>query len=122
MFLVNPLEILESIINEVQDKSTTVLLGLKSNSDLNKNLSLKGSAGIEYDIVHSIDKLAPTGMSGLSTVSLADSFNKTRPVLSLGFDYKLKPNQRLSVSLQYQELPYFSKTETNAYLNYTFAL
>ncbi|SVA59597.1 uncharacterized protein METZ01_LOCUS112451, partial [marine metagenome] len=82
--------------NEIKDKSTTVLLGLKFNTDLSHNLSLKGSLGIEHDIEHSVDKLAPTGISGLSTVSLTDSFNRTRPVVSLGFDYALKPNHRLS--------------------------
>ena len=105
--------------NEIKDKSTTVLLGLKFNTHLSQKLSLKGSLGVEYDIEHSIDKLAPTGISGLSTVSLTDSFNKTRPVVSLGFDYALKPNHRLSGILQYQELPYESKTESNAYLYYT---
>ena len=108
--------------NEIQDKSTTVLLGLKSNTDLNQKLSLKGSVGIEYDIEHSVDKLEPTGISGLSTVSLTDDFNKTRPVVSLGFDYALRPNQRISGTLQYQELPYLSKTETNAYLHYTIGI
>jgi len=105
--------------NEIKDKSTTVLLGLKFNTDLSHNLSLKGSLGVEHDIEHSVDKLAPTGISGLTTVSLTDSFNKTRPVVSLGFDYALKPNHRLSGILQYQELPYESKTESNAYLYYT---
>jgi hypothetical protein len=105
--------------NEIKDKSTTVLLGLKFNTRLSHNLSLKGSLGVEYDIEHSVDKLAPTGISGLSTVSLTDSFNKTRPVVSLGFDYALKPNHRLSGILQYQELPYESKTESNVYLYYT---
>jgi outer membrane autotransporter protein len=105
--------------NEIKDKSTTVLLGLKFNTDLTHKLSLKGSLGVEHDIEHSVDKLAPTGISGLSTVSLTDSFNKTRPVVSLGFDYAIKPNHRLSSILQYQELPYQSKTESNAYLYYT---
>ena len=105
--------------NEIKDKSTTVLLGLKFNTDLSQKLSLKGSLGVEHDIEHSVDKLAPTGISGLSTVSLTDSFNKTRPVVSLGFDYALKPNHRLSGILQYQELPYESKTESNAYIYYT---
>jgi len=105
--------------NEIKDKSTTVLLGLKFGTRLSHNLTLKGSLGVEHDIEHSVDKLAPTGISGLSTVSLTDSFNKTRPVVSLGFDYALKPNHRLSGILQYQELPYESKTESNAYLYYT---
>jgi hypothetical protein len=107
--------------NEIKDKSTTVLLGLKFNTNLTHKLSLKGSVGVEHDIEHSIDKLAPTGISGLSTVSLTESFNETRPVVSLGLDYALKSNHRLSGVLQYQELPYQSKTESNAYLYYTFS-
>ena len=104
--------------NEIKDKSTTVLLGIKFGTRLSHKLSLKGSLGVEHDIEHSVDKLEPTGISGLNTVSLTDSFNKTRPVVSLGFDYALKPNHRLSGILQYQELPYESKTESNAYLYY----
>ena len=105
--------------NEIKDKSTTILPGLKFINRLSSNLSLKGSFGIEQDIDHSIDKLAPTGISGLSTVSLSDDFNQTRPVVTLGFDYFFKTNHRLSFTAQYQELPYESKTETNAYLYYT---
>ena len=105
--------------NKIEDKSTTLLLGLKFNTDLSHNLSLKGSLGVEYDINHSVDKLEPTGISGLTTVSLDNSFNRTRPVVSAGFDYELKPNQRISSIFQYQELPYQSKTESNAYINYT---
>jgi len=112
--LISPLS-----FNEIKDKSTTILLGLKFNTRLSHNLTFKSSLGVEHDIEHSVDKLAPTGISGLSTVSLTDSFNKTRPVVSLGFDYALKPNHRLSGILQYQELPYESKTESNAYLYYT---
>ena len=74
---------------------------------------------MEHDINHSVDKLEPTGISGLTTVSLDNSFNGTRPVVSAGFDYELKPNQRISSIFQYQELPYQSKTESNAYINYT---
>jgi len=105
--------------NEIKDKSTTVLLGIKFDTRLSHKLSLKGSLGVEHDIEHSVDKLAPTGISGLTTVSLTGSFNRTRPVVSLGFDYALKPSHRLSAILQYQELPYQSKTESNAYLYYT---
>ena len=110
--------ILPLSFNKIEDKSTTVLIGLKFNTRSSHKLSPKGSLCVEHDITHSIDKLAPTGMSGLTTVSLTDSYNKTRPV-SLGFDYALKPNHRLSGILQYQEMPYESMKESNAYLYYT---
>ena len=105
--------------NKIEDESITLLLGLKFNTALSHNLSLKGSLGVEHDINHSVDKLEPTGISGLTTVSLDNSFNRTRPVVSAGFDYELKPNHRISSIFQYQELPYQSKTESNAYINYT---
>ena len=105
--------------NKIADKSTTLLLGLKFNTALSSNLSLKGSLGVEHDINHSVDKLEPTGISGLTTVSLDNSFNRTRPVVSAGFDYELKSNQRISSIFQYQELPYQAKTESNVYINYT---
>ncbi len=105
--------------NEIKDKSFTVLPGLKYKSNISKKVSLRGSLGVEHDIKHTIDKLAPTGISGLSKISLTDDFNQTRPVVSLGLDYKLKSNHRISTTLQYQELPYDSKSESNAYLYYT---
>ena len=105
--------------NEIKDKSFTILPGLKFKTNLNKKVSLRGSLGLEYDINHTIDKLAPTGISGLSKVSLTDDYNQIRPVVSLGSDYALKSNHRISSTLQYQELPYDSKSEFNAYLYYT---
>jgi len=45
-------------------------------------------------------------MSGLPTVNLDSSLKKTRPVVSLGFDYDLSSNQRFSGVIQYQELPF----------------
>ena len=78
-----------------------------------------GCFEVEYDIKHSVDKLVSTVISGLSKLSLTDSFNKTRPVASLGFDYALKSNHIISGIFQFQELPYESKSESNTYLYYT---
>jgi len=85
---------------------------------LSTDIILKGSLGVEHDIRHSIDRLEPTGISGLTTVNLDESFNKTRPVVSIGLEYNLTPNQRLASTFQYQELSFKSKSESNVYLNY----
>ena len=106
--------------NEINDISATILLGLKFQTNLKEKLSLKGSVGVENDLKHKVDNLVPTGIPGLSPVSLSDDFKKTRPVVSLGFDYEQRSNHRFSGVIQYQELPYQSKTESNAYLYYTF--
>ena len=85
---------------------------------MSSDIILKGSLGVEHDIFHSIDRLEPTGISGLTTVNLDESFNKTRPVVSIGLEYDLTPNQRLAGTFQYQELSYKSKSESNVYLYY----
>ena len=94
-------------------------MGLKVDLNLSTDLILKGSLGVEHDIIHTVDRLEPTGISGLTTVNLDESFNKTRPVVSIGLEYDLTPNQRLAGTFQYQELSYKSKSESNAYLYYT---
>ena len=105
--------------NKIKDKSNTILSGLKFESALTSKFSLNGNFGVEHDVNHSINKIKPTGISDLTTVSLENSFNRTRAVVSAGFDYYFSPAQRLSVVLQYQELAYESETESNAYINYT---
>ena len=77
---------------------------------------------MEYDLIHTVDKIEPTGMTGLSTVSLENEFNQTRPVLSLAFDKYLSSNEKITTTIQYQELSYKSKAETNAYVYYTIGL
>ena len=104
--------------NKIEDKSVTVLLGLKVKWNLSTDMLLRGSLGVEHDISHTVDRLEPTGISGLTTVNLDESFNETRPVVSMGFEYDLTPNQRLAGTFQYQELSYQSKSESNVYLYY----
>ena len=96
--------------------------GLKFSIDMTMDLTVRGSIGVEYDLIHKVDKIEPTGMSGLSTVSLENEFNQTRPVLSLALDNYLSPNQKITTTLQYQELSYKSKAETNVYVYYTIGL
>ena len=98
----------------VSGSGFTLPFGTASGKD-----GLKGSLGVEHDISHTIDRLEPTGISGLTTVNLDESFNETRPVVSIGLEYNITPNQRLASTLQYQELPYQSKSESNVYLYYT---
>ena len=95
---------------------------VKGTIDMTTDLTLRGSIGVEYDLIHTVDKIEPTGMTGLSTVSLENEFNQTRPVLSLAFDKYLSSNEKITTTIQYQELSYKSKAETNAYVYYTIGL
>ena len=108
--------------NRIKDSSGTIVGGLKFKIDMTTDLSLRGSIGVEYDLIHTVDKIEPTGMTGLSTVSLENEFNQTRPVLSLAFDKYLSSNEKITTTLQYQELSYKSKAETNVYVYYTIGL
>jgi len=108
--------------NRIKDSSGTIVGGLKFNIDMTTDLTLRGSIGVEYDLIHQVDKIEPTGMTGLSTVSLENEFNQTRPVLSLAFDKYLSSNEKITTTLQYQELSYKSKAETNVYVYYTIGL
>ena len=69
-----------------------------------------------------MNKIEPTGINGLSTVSLDNAFNPMRPVLSLALDRYFSSNAKVTATFQYQELPYKSKAESNAYIYYTFGL
>jgi hypothetical protein len=109
-------------VNGIDDKSSTLLLGTKFDTVLTSQLALKGSVGIEHDFIHTVDRIEPTGLTGLTTVNLEESFNLTRPVVSVGLDYYLSSNQRWSGIVQYQELPYQSMTETNVYIHYTLGI
>ena len=109
--------------NAIRDEMITALLGLKFNiarlGDLPDALSFRGSLGIEYDLSHSVSKIQAKGISGLAAVSLTESFNEKRPVVSVGFDYEIKANKKFSGTTQFQELPYENKNETNYYLYFS---
>ena len=60
--------------NKIEDKSVTVLMGLKFDWLFSKDMLLKGSLGVEHDISHTVDRLEPTGISGLTTVNLEEGF------------------------------------------------
>ena len=105
--------------NKINDKSSTLLLGTKFDMVVTPQLLLKGSMGIEHDMIHTVDRIEPTGLTGLTTVNLEESFNRTRPVVSAGWDYYISSYQRWSGVIQYQELPYQAMTESNVYIYYT---
>ena len=107
--------------NQIEDKAVTVLFGSRFNSKITSKLNLDCSIGLEHDIYHSVDKLKPTGISGLTSVNLDSNFKRTRPVVSLGFDYDLSSKIRFSTIFQYQDLAYNSMTETNSYFNFSYA-
>ena len=108
--------------NRIKDSLGTIVSGLKFNINMPSSRVLRGSVGLEHDLIHTVNKIEPTGINGLSTVSLENEFNPTRPVLSLALDRYLSSNEKITATFQYQNLPYKSKAESNAYFYYTIGL
>ena len=107
--------------NTLEDKSTTVIIGMKAKYKLSNQVTLNGALGVEHDVDNDVDKLQATSstITGLTAVDINSSINKTRPVATLGATYHISPNQTLSAQTQYQELAYTSTSAKTAYVNYT---
>jgi outer membrane autotransporter protein len=106
--------------NTLEDKSTTLVMGMKAKHKLNNTITLNGALGVEHDISNNVDKIQATSstINGLTPVDLNTSINKTRPVVTLGATYSIRPNQSLVAQTQYQELSYTSNSAKTAYFNY----
>tara|TARA_B110000259_G_scaffold43786_1_gene50557 strand:- start:2679 stop:4547 length:1869 start_codon:yes stop_codon:yes gene_type:complete len=107
--------------NTLEDKSTTIIMGMKAKYKLNAQVTFNGALGFEHDVNRDIDKLQATSstITGLTAVGINSSINKTRPVATLGATYHISPNQTLSAQTQYQELAYTSTSAKTAYFNYS---
>ena len=106
--------------NKIIDTSMTAITGIKFRKNLNKDYSFFGTIGLEHELTHQVSAVAPTGVSGLTTVDLTKSHNPTRPVIAIGYDHRVTNNQILRIKAQYQELPYQGMNETNLYASYNF--
>ena len=107
--------------NTLEDKSTTVVIGMKAKHKLNSTITLNGAIGVEHDVSKNVDKIQATSstITGLTPVDLNTSINKTRPVVTLGATYYITPTQAFSVQAQYQELSFTKTSSQTLYLNYT---
>ena len=106
--------------NTLKDKSTTMILGIKSKYNLNDKFSFNGAIGVEYDVSSDVNTIQASSstITGLTPVELNTSINKTRLVATLGITYHISPNQSFSAQTEYQELSYFSTSVNTAYLHY----
>ena len=105
----------------LEDKSTTVIMGMKGKYKFNDKVTLNGALGVEHDVSSSVDQIQATSstITGLTPVDLNTSVNKTRPVATLGATYHISSNQSFSAQTQYQELSYTSTSAKTAYFNYS---
>jgi hypothetical protein len=102
----------------LEDRSNSVLIGVKLNHKLAEKMNLTGSLGIEQDIYHHVDNLIASGVSGLTNENFNDNIKRTRPVASIGAYFTPVKNQRISADFYYQQLPFQSTGSATAYVNY----
>ena len=97
----------------------TSIIAFCSNAEVFNNNRILNKK-IAKDISNNIDKIQATSstITGLTPVDLNTSINKTRPVVTLGATYSIRPNQSLVAQTQYQELSYTSNSAKTAYFNY----
>ena len=107
--------------NTLEDKSTTIVMGMKARYRLNHTVTLNGALGVENDISNKVDKIQATSstITGITPVDINTRINKTRPVVTLGATYHIAPNRAFSAQAQYQELSYTRTAATTLYFNYT---
>ena len=104
---------------KLEDKTSTVIAGVKARHELKNMTYLKGALGIEHDVSHSKHDIQASGLSGLTNESFNNAEDKNRVVGSVGVDHYLSKNQVISANLHYQELAFKSTDSTSLYLNYS---
>lgn len=101
------------------DRSTTALLGVKLDQPLTPKSTLKVSLGIEHDLDRDVGAYSATGVNGLTSESFSNTLDRTRPVASIGADYRVSRTQVVTANVYWQQQPFQSTGSTTVYLNYT---
>jgi hypothetical protein len=102
----------------LNDRTTSVLMGVKFKHALTPKANLIGSLGVEQDLHNKTDRLTAIGIAGLTSENLSGDLHRTRPVASIGATYDIAKSQRLSGEVLVQQLPFQSTAGATAYFNY----
>jgi uncharacterized protein with beta-barrel porin domain len=104
----------------LNDRTNSVLMGVKFKHALTPKTNLIGSLGVEQDLHHKTDRLTATNadLSTLTSENFSGNLHRTRPVASLGATYDIAKSQRLSGEVLVQQLPFQSTAGATAYFNY----
>jgi outer membrane autotransporter protein len=104
------------------DRSTTALLGVKLEQPITPKSTLKLSLGIEHDLDRDVSAYSATGVNGLTSESFSNTLDRTRPVASIGADYRISRTQVVTANAYWQQQPFQSTGSTTVYLNYTIGI
>ncbi|MDE0925787.1 MAG: autotransporter outer membrane beta-barrel domain-containing protein [Methylophilaceae bacterium] len=103
---------------KLEDKTSTVIAGIKTRHRLKNMTYLKGALGIEHDVSHTKHNIRASGLAGLTDESFNNAEDKNRVVATVGVDHYLSKNKVISANLHYQQLGFKSTDSTSLYLNY----
>lgn len=103
---------------KLEDRTSTVIAGIKTRHRLKNMTYLKGALGIEHDVSHTKHNIRASGLAGLTDESFNNAENKNRVVATVGVDHYLSKNKVISANLHYQQLGFKSTDSTSLYLNY----
>jgi len=103
---------------KLEDRTSTVIAGIKTRHRLKNMTYLKGALGIEHDVSHTKHNIRASGLAGLTDESFNNAENKNRVVATVGVDHYLSKNKVISANLHYQQLGFKSTDSTSLFLNY----
>ena len=104
----------------LSDRSTSALFGTRINYQVTPKATLTAHLGIEQDIHHKVDHLKATNIDigELNSIAFNSNIKRTRPAASIGAYYDVTKTQRLSTTINYQQLPFQSTGSASVYVNY----
>jgi hypothetical protein len=107
--------------NQLNNYTSTVLVGVQGNHKLNEKVGIFGSVGAEKDTTYNIGNLTTTGNFN-STVAMNNNYQSTRGTATIGAYHDLSSKERLTLTGLYQQSPYKGVSSNTVLATYTVGL